>query len=175
MVAYLKASPRKKTYSNYLQAAREVEKEDSMELSWSPQNQAIDNTTKPKTTSFFPLQKLKGNQPVPKMAAVCLVHFEEESTERDEEVENEDPDSIDRVTEEFMVHLVRAVKDAQVEKCCYHCSSPEHSIYNCPLVRVLTENMQLNCKEGRALKKGAQAPQMKMMTPKNPQEEVPKA
>ena len=33
MVAYLKASLHKKTYSDYLQAAREVEKEDSMELS----------------------------------------------------------------------------------------------------------------------------------------------
>ena len=55
MVAYLKASLQEKTYSDYLWAAREVEKEDSMELSQSPQNQAIDNTAKPKTTSFFPL------------------------------------------------------------------------------------------------------------------------
>ena len=55
MVAYLKASLHEKTYSNYLWAAREVEKEDSMELSQNPQNQAIDNTAKPKTTSFFPL------------------------------------------------------------------------------------------------------------------------
>ena len=37
-------------------------------------------------------RKLKGNQPVSKMAAVCLVHLEEESAERDEEVESEDPD-----------------------------------------------------------------------------------
>ena len=55
MVAYLKASPHEKTYSNYLWAAREVEKEDSMELSENPWNQPIDNTAKPKTTSFFPL------------------------------------------------------------------------------------------------------------------------
>ena len=33
MVAYLKASPQEKTYSDYLWAAREAEKEDSMELS----------------------------------------------------------------------------------------------------------------------------------------------
>ena len=65
-----------------------------MELSQNPQSQAIDNTAKPKTTSFFPLQKLKGNQPVSKMANVCLVHLEEESAKRDEEVEIEDPDSI---------------------------------------------------------------------------------
>ena len=57
MVAYLKASPQEKTYSDYLQAAREAEKEDSMELSQSPQNQMTDITAKPRTTSFFPLQK----------------------------------------------------------------------------------------------------------------------
>ena len=67
MMAYLKASLHKKTYSNCLWVAREAEKEDSMELSWSLWNQAIDNTAKPKTTSFFPLWKLQGNQPVPKM------------------------------------------------------------------------------------------------------------
>ena len=98
-----------------------------MELSQSPWNQAIDNTAKPRTTSSFPLQKLKGNQPVPKKPAV---HLEEESARKDEEVESKDPDSIDGVTEEFMVHLVRAVEDAQVEeKHCYHCSSPEHFIH----------------------------------------------
>ena len=35
-----------------------------------------------------------------------------------------------------MVHLARAVKDAQVEeKCCYNCGSLEHFIRDCPLVR----------------------------------------
>ena len=176
MVAYCKAGPHEKTYSNYLWAAREVEKEESMEVSQNPWSQAVDNPAKPKTTNFFPLQKLKGNQPVSKMATVCLVHLEEESTERDEVVEIKDPDSINRVTEEFMVHLTWAVKDAQVEKkCCYHCSSPEHFICNCPLVRASREDMQLNWKEGMASRKGAWTPQMKTTTPKNPQEEVPKA
>ena len=47
IVAYLKASPQEKTYSNYLQdATREAEKEDSMELSQSPQSQATNNTAK---------------------------------------------------------------------------------------------------------------------------------
>ena len=170
MVAYLKASLHKKTYFDYLLAAREVEKEDSMELSQSPRNEAIDNTAKPRTTSFFPLWKLKGNQPVPKMAAMHLVHLEKESAKRDEEVESQDPDSIYGVKEEFMVHLAKAMKDAQVEeKCCYYCNSPEHFINDCPLVRALRENTQLNHKEGTASKKGAQAPQTKMMTPKNPQ------
>ena len=136
----------------------------------------IDSTAKPRTTTFSPFQKLKGNQPVPKMVAVHLAHLEEESAKRDKEVESKDPDSIEGVMEEFMVCLARAMKVTQVEeKCCYHCSSPEHFICNCPLVRALRENMQLNCKEGTASKKGARAPQMKMTTPKNPKEEVPKA
>ena len=67
MVAYLKASPQEKTYSNYLQATREAEKEDSMEPS---QSQTTDNTAKPKVISFFPLQKLKGAQPAVKMPTV---------------------------------------------------------------------------------------------------------
>ena len=61
MVAYLKASLHEKTYSYYLWAAREAEKEESMELSQNPWSQMVDKAAKPKTTSFFPLQKLKGN------------------------------------------------------------------------------------------------------------------
>ena len=171
MVAYLKASLHKKTYSNYLWAAREVEKEEFMELFHNPWSQVIDNPTKPKTTSFFTLWKLKGNQPIPKTATMCLAHLEEESTEREKEVESEEPDSINRVMEEFMVQLARAMKDAQVEKkCCYHCSRPEHFICDCPLVRASRDHMQLNHKEGTASKKGAQTPQMKLTMPKNPQE-----
>ena len=176
MVAYLKASPHEKTYSDYLWAAREVEKEESMELSWNPWSQVIDNAAKPKPTSFFPLWKLKGNQPVPKTAVVCLVYLEEESTKKDKEVESKDPDSINSIMEEFMVCLARAVKNARVEeKHCYHCSSLEHFICDCPLVRPSRENVQLNLREGTASKKGAWTPQMKMTMPKNPQEEVPKA
>ena len=175
MVAYLKASLQEKTYSNYLWAAREAEKEDSMELSQSPQNQTTDNTTKPRTTSFFPLQKLKWTQPALKTPTLCLVHMEEESAKKDKEVESEDPNGIIGVTEEFMVHLVRAVKDAQVEdKHCYHCSSLEHFICNCPLVKALRANMHLNCKEGMVPKKGVWAPQMKAITPKTPRRRPPR-
>ena len=49
------------------------------------------------------------------MTAICLAHLEEESAKKDEEVDSEDPDSIKGVTEEFMVHLVRTMKDAQKE------------------------------------------------------------
>ena len=87
-------------------------------------------------TSFFPLWKLEGTQPALKTPAVHLVHLEEEIAEKDEEVESEDPNGINRIMEEFMVHLARAMKDTQVEKkCCYHCSSLQHFIHECPLVR----------------------------------------
>ena len=114
---------------------------------------------KPRTTSFFPLRKLKGNQPLLKKPAVCLAHLEEEDVSDDEDQESDDPCRIKGVTEEFMVHLARAVKDAQAdEKHCYHCSSPEHFICNCPLVKTSREKRQLNGKEGTALMKGAQTP-----------------
>ena len=70
------------------------------------------------------------------MATVCLAHVEEENAKKDEEVDSEDPDGIKGVMEEFMVHLVRAVKDAQKEeKCCYYCSSLDHFIRDCPFVK----------------------------------------
>ena len=175
MVAYLKASPQEKTYSDYLWAAGETEKEDSMELSQSPQSQATNNAAKPKVTSFFPLQKLKGTQPRVKTPAMHLAHLEEESAKKDEEVESEDPDGIDGVMEEFMVHLARAVKNTHMEeKQCYHCGSLEYFVCNCPLVKPMGAKLHLNCKQVMVLKKGAWAPQMKVTMPKTPQEEASK-
>ena len=125
-------------------------------------------------TSFFPLQKLKGTQPAVKTPAMCLAHLEEESAKKDEEMESEDPNSSDAVTHEFMVHLARAVKDTQMEgKHCYHCSSLEHFIHDCPLVKASAAKLHLNSKEGMAPKKGAQTPQTKVTIPKTPQEEAP--
>ena len=37
-MAYLKAGPQVRTYSDYLRATREAEKEDSIELSWEFQD-----------------------------------------------------------------------------------------------------------------------------------------
>ena len=37
MVAYLKVGPQVRTYSDYLRATQEAEKEDSMELPWGPE------------------------------------------------------------------------------------------------------------------------------------------
>ena len=167
MVAYLKAGPQVRTYSDYLRAAWEADKEDSMELPRGLRTQTTDNAPKPWATRCFPLQKLKGNQPTPKTPAM---HLEGEDTEGD------DPSGIEGFTEEFMVYLVRAVKDAQMEeKHCYHCSSLEHFICNCMLIKTSRENTQLNGKEGTALKKGAWTPLTTVNTPKNLQMEVLKA
>ena len=75
-----------------------------------------------------------------------------------------------------MVHLVRAVKDAQKEgKCCYHFSNVEHFIHDCPLVKASQKDSHLNHQEGTAPKKGAQAPQSKMPMPKMSSPETAKA
>ena len=129
MVAYLKVGPQVRMYSDYLRAAKEAEKEDSLELSQSSRTQTADDLSKPRTTSFFPVRKLKGNQPLSKKPAIHLAQVEKEEADDGKDQESDDPDGIKGVMEEFMVQLARAVKDAQVdEKCCYHCSSPEHFI-----------------------------------------------
>ena len=173
MVAYLKAGPQVRTYSDYLRATREAEKEDSFKLSWNPRIQASDGPSKPRPTSFFPLRKLKGTEPFPKNPAIRLAQLEEEDADDGGEQESDDPDGIEGVTEEFMVWLARAVKDAQMdEKHCYHCSSPEHFIHNCLLMKTARDKKQLNGKEGTAMTKGAQTPLTTMSTIKNPQEEA---
>ena len=109
-------------------------------------------------TSFFPLQKLKGTQPALKTPAVHLAHLEEESAKKDEEVGSKDPSGLNGVTEEFMVHLVRAMKDAQVEeKHCYHCSSLEHFIHDCPLVKH-QEQIHIKLQGGDGTKEGSLGP-----------------
>ena len=125
MVAYLKVGPQVRTYSDCLRATREAKKEDSIELSQSSRTQTMDSPSKPRTTSFFPLRKLKGSQPFPKKPGICLAQLEEEDADIGEEPESNNPNGIEGVTEEFMVQLARAVKDAQTdEQHCYHCSSP---------------------------------------------------
>ena len=60
MVAYLKVGPQVRTYSDYLRAAREVEKEDLIELSQNSRTQATDGPSKPRITSFFPPEEIEG-------------------------------------------------------------------------------------------------------------------
>ena len=172
MVAYLKVGPWVRTYSDYLRAAQEAEKEDSMELPRGLRTQSTNNPPKPWATSFFPLQKLKGNQPIPKSPGVHLAHLEEEDARSDKDEESDDLGGIEGVTKELLVHLARAVKYTQMEeKCCYHCSSPEHLIHSHLLIKTSGENTQLNSKEGTASKKGAQTPLTTANTSKNPQME----
>ena len=109
MVAYLKASTNEKMYSDYLLAMREAEKEEVMEPLCS---QMADNSTKPKAMSFFPLQKLKGTQPV-KIPTVQVAHLEQDSTDKEESTKSDDPNGIESVTEELIAHLARAVKEDQ--------------------------------------------------------------
>ena len=173
MVAYLKVGSQVRTYSDYHKAAREAEKEDSLELSWSSRTQTADGPSKPRTASFFPLRKLKGNQPLSKKPAVHLAQLEEEEADGSKDLESDDPDGIKGVTEEFMVWLARAVKDAQAdEKHCYHCSSPEHFIHNCPLMKTARDKKQLNRKEGMATTKGAWAPPTTAYAAKSPTKEA---
>ena len=175
MVAYLKVGPQVRTYSDYLRAAREAEKEDSIELSQTSRTQTTDGPSKPRTTSFFPLRKLKGSQPFPKKPTIHLAQLEEDANDR-EDLESDDPDGIKGVTEEFIVQLARAVKDAQTdERCCYHCSSPEHFIHNCPLMKTARDKKQLNGKEGRVMTKGAQTPPKAANTVKSPKKEAQEA
>ena len=103
MVAYLKVGPQVRMYSDYLRAAREAEKEDSIELSQSSRFQTTDSPSKPRTPSFFPLRKLKGNHPLPKKPAIHLAQLEEEDADDCEDLESDDPGGIEGITEEFMV------------------------------------------------------------------------
>ena len=109
MVAYLKASTNEKAYSDYCWAVREAEKEEAIEPSCS---QTANNKSKPKVMSFFPPWKLTDTQTT-RTPAVQVAHLEEESTNKEGGAESEDLDGIEGVTEEFIVHLAMAVKDAQ--------------------------------------------------------------
>ena len=72
-----------------------------------------------------------------------------------------------------MVCLARAVKDIQMdEKHCYHCSSLENFICNCPLMKTARDKKQLNGKEGMVMMKGAQTPPKATCAIKSPQKEA---
>ena len=103
MVAYLKVGLQVRMYSDYLRATREAEKEYLIELSQSPRIQTADGPSKPRTTSFFPLRKLKGSQPLSKKPAVCLAQLEEEDIDKGEDQESDNPGGIEGVMEEFMI------------------------------------------------------------------------
>ena len=99
------------------------------------------------------------------------MQLEEEDADDGEEQESDDPDGIEGVMEEFMVWLARAVKDAQMdEKHCYHCSSPEHFIRNCLLMKTARDKKQLNGKEGMVMTEGSLDPSNHSKCHKEPPE-----
>ena len=102
--------------------------------------------------------------------------LEEEDADDGEDPESDDSNGIKGVTEEFMVWLARAVKDAQMdERHCYHCSSPEHFIRNCPLMKTTRDKKQLNGKEGTVMVKGVWTPPKATNAIKSPQKEAQEA
>ena len=152
MVAYLKASAGEKIISMQHKRLRRKRQWNHIVA------RMHDSTSKPKVMSFFHLWKLKGTQPT-MSPAVQVAHLEEESTDKEEGAESKDSNGIKGITEEFIVHLARAVKDAQQEeKHCYHCSSLEHFIRDCPLVKASKMDLHLNQKEGMAPWKGVWVP-----------------
>ena len=117
MVAYLKAGPQVRTYSDYLRATREAKKEDSIELSHSPRIPATDGPSKQRTTSFFPLRKLKGSQPFTKKPTIHAWHNWKKKVLKMARIwKVMTLISINGVNEEFMVWLARAVKDTQMDE-----------------------------------------------------------
>ena len=91
MVAYLKASSNEKMYSDYLQVAWEAEKEEAMEASHN-----------------LPLWKLKNSQPA--VTPSTWVPHLEESANKEEYVNGEDPDGIKGINGEFIACLPRTVE-----------------------------------------------------------------
>ena len=108
MVVYLKGSGNERTNSDNLQAAHEAEKEEAMGPS---HNQTAASTSKPKVMKFFPQQQLIGSQST-KTPVVWVAHLEEKSANKEECIDSKDPDGIEGIMEEFIVHLARVVKDA---------------------------------------------------------------
>ena len=118
------------------------------------------------------MRKLKGSQPFPKKPTIWLAQLKEDADDG-EDLESDGPDGIKGMMEEFMVRLARAVKDAQMdEKHCYHCSSPEHFIHNCLLMKASRDKKQLSRKEGMMTTKGAQTPPMTAIAIKSSQKEA---
>ena len=173
MVAYLKVGPQVRTYSDYLRATREAEKEDSIKLSQNSRIQVAGGLSRPGTAGFFPLGKLKGNQPFSKRPTIWLVQLEEEDSDNGVDPESDDPDGIEGVVEEFMVWLAGAVGDAQTDggHCC-HCSIPECFVCGCLLVRTAGDGRQLDGREGAVMMKGAWAPPTMLTTVGSPQKEA---
>ena len=163
---------RRHTWTTFVWAW-EAEKEEVMETS---QSLALASMSKPKVTSFFPLWKLKGSQLTisPSSKGGTL---KEKSANEEEGVDSEDPDDIKGVTEKFIAHLARTVKDTQqMEKHCYHCDSPDHFIHDCPQLAETKADCTFKLERGDSTEEGRPNPSRKDGHTKGaPEHGMPKA
>ena len=94
------------------------------------------------------------------------MQLEAEDTNDGEDLESNNPNGIKGVTEEFMVWLARAVKDTQTdERHCYHCSSPEHFIRNCLLMKTARDKETVKQEGGDSDGEGSPDPLQKQWLP----------
>ena len=76
--------------------------------------------------------------------------------------ESEDPDGIKGITEEFIVCLARAVKDAQQEKIhCYYCRVLAALYLQLPIGEVVPNRLTFKPKGGDGTKEGSPGPSRK--------------
>ena len=170
MVAFLKASSNEKMYPDYLWVACEAKKEEVMEPSCNSPTASMSKST---TMSFFPLQRLKGSQPVATPSA-WVAHLEEVSTNKEECVNSKDPDGIEGITKEFMFALPGQWKMlSRRRSAVITVASQINFICNFLLVAGSRADLHLNWKERTVPKKGAQA-QGKTTMPKVPQDGTPR-
>ena len=86
----------------------------------------------------------------------------EESINKEEYVDGEDPDGIEGITEEFIVCLARAVKVAQQsEKCCYLVVAQITSSVIAHWWQDLRQTPSLNQREGNSTEEGSPGPSRK--------------
>ena len=169
MVPYLKAGLQVRTYSDYLRASQEAKKEDSLESHWDPRTWVTDTPPKARATSFFPWGNSRATSPSWR-SLLCVWHIWKKRMPVMMKAKSDDPGGIG-VTEEFMVCLAWAVKDTQVdEKCCYHCSSLEHFICNCLLVKTSREKIIVKQQGGDGIHEGSLDPSNNSQCIKEPPE-----
>ena len=100
---------------------------------------------------------------------------EEEGSGEEVGIKSEDPDGIYGMTEEFIVCLVRAVKETKKdETCCYHCSSMEHFIHKCLLVKTSRYTAHLKWKEGMAWRRESRPLQSRWPSQRHPRRGCPR-
>ena len=156
MVAYLKAGPQVRTYSDCLREPKKWRRK----ILWSfPRVQGLRQPIMPQSYELpvsFLCRNSRAASP-PQKHQPCIWHtWRKKALEETRTKGMMIPMELMGLLRNLWCVLQGAVKDAQTEeKCCYHCSSLEHFIHNCPLMKTLRGKLQLNGKEGMVSKKGA--------------------